>query len=139
MNVIRKNEMLSELNNTIKKIYEAMNKPDTLNAIPEVRKRLQSVQQEINQNIERDDNWKKFAENFDMIYENYLKRLKEQYPSLSKNDLKLCAYLKMGLTSKDIAPLSDMTFRSVEMNRYRLRKKMGLNRGDNLTDFLQNF
>jgi DNA-binding CsgD family transcriptional regulator len=139
MNVIRKNEMLSELNNTIKKIQEAMNKPDTLNAIPEVRKRLQSMQQEINQNIERDDNWKKFAENFDMIYENYLKRLKEQHPSLSKNDLKLCAYLKMGLTSKDIAPLSDMSFRSVEMHRYRLRKKLEMNREDNLTDFLQNF
>jgi iron-sulfur cluster repair protein YtfE (RIC family) len=86
--------MLLELNNTIKKIQEAINKPDTFHSIPEVRKRLQSVQQEINQNIERDDNWKKFAENFDMIYENYLKKLKEQYPSLSKNDLKLCAYLK---------------------------------------------
>lgn len=139
MNVIRKNEMLLELNNTIKKIYEEINKPEAFNSIPEVRKRLQSMQQEINQNIERDDNWKKFAENFDMIYENYLKRLKEQYPLLSKSDLKLCAYLKMGLTSKDIAPLSDMTFRSVEMHRYRLRKKLDLNREDNLTDFLQNF
>ncbi|MDR2056945.1 MAG: hypothetical protein LBP83_01425 [Dysgonamonadaceae bacterium] len=139
MNVIRKNEMLLELNNNIEKIYEEINKSDAANFIHTVKKRLQNMQQEIRQNIERDDNWKKFAENFDMIYENYLKRLKEQFPSLSKSDLKLCAYLKMGLSSKDIAPLSNMSFRSVEMHRYRLRKKLYLNRENNLTDFLQNF
>ncbi|MDR0798217.1 MAG: hypothetical protein LBN18_00435, partial [Dysgonamonadaceae bacterium] len=94
MNVIRKNEILLELNFDIEKMYEEIKKPDTTKAVQGIKKRLQSMQQEIKQNIERDDNWKKFEENFDMIYENYLKRLKEQYSSLSKSDLKLCAYLK---------------------------------------------
>jgi hypothetical protein len=139
MNLIRKNEMLLELNHNIEKIYDEINKSDTSTIIASVGKRLQSIQQEIKQNIERDDYWKKFAENFDLIYENYLKRLKEQYPSLSKSDLKLCAYLKMGLRSKEIAPLLNMSFRSVEMCRYRLRKKITIGRDINLTDFLQNF
>jgi hypothetical protein len=139
MNVIRKNEILLELNKGIEKIYDEMEKPDTPKLVTAIKNRLANMQKEIKQNIERDDNWKKFAENFDMIYENYLKRLKEQFPSLSKSDLKLCAYLKMGLNSKDIAPLQNMTFRSVEMCRHRLRKKMDLVRDVNLTDFLQNF
>jgi hypothetical protein len=139
MNVIRKNEILLELNRGIEKIYGEMDKSDTSKPISAIRTRLRNMQQEIRQNIERDDNWKKFAENFDMIYENYLKRLKEEFPSLSKSDLKLCAYLKMGLNSKDIAPLLNMSFRSVEMCRYRLRKKLNLMREINLTDFLQNF
>jgi ligand-binding sensor domain-containing protein/DNA-binding CsgD family transcriptional regulator len=139
MNVIRKNEILLELNSNIEKVYSEIGHSETSNTIAAIKKRLKNMQQEIKQNIERDDNWKKFAENFDIIYENYLKRLKEQFPSLSKSDLKLCAYLKMGLSSKDIAPLLNMSFRSVEMSRYRLRKKMNLNRENNLTDYLQNF
>ncbi len=97
------------------------------------------MQDDIKKNIERDDNWKKFEANFDIVYENYLKRLGEKFPVLTVSDKKLCTYLKMGLSSKDIAPLLNMSFRSVEMSRYRLRKKLELNREINLTEYLQNF
>ena len=136
MNVIRKNEILSEISQKIEKIVSDLSNKDELVS---TKKHLQKIQQDIKLNIERDDNWKKFEENFDMIYENYLKRLKEKYPSLTVSDKKLCAYLKMGLSSKDIAPLLDMSFRGVEMSRYRLRKKLNLTRDDNLSDFTQNF
>ena len=72
-----------------------------------------------------------------MVYENYLKRLAERVPQLNINDQRLCAYLKMGLSSKEIAPLLNMSYRSVEMARYRLRKKMELRREVSLVDFLQ--
>jgi DNA-binding CsgD family transcriptional regulator len=62
-----------------------------------------------------------------------------QFPSLSQNDKRICAYLRMGLSSKDIAPLLGMTVRSVEMTRYRIRQKLGFSREDNLTDFLQRY
>ena len=74
-----------------------------------------------------------------MVYENYLKKLSEVYPQLTINDKRLCAYLKMGLSSKDMAPLLNMSFRSVEMSRHRLRKKLSLTRDINLTEFLQKF
>ena len=60
-------------------------------------------------------------------------------PALTVSDKKLCAYLKMDLSSKDIAPLLNMSYRSVEMSRYRLRKKLNLDREVNLTEFLQKF
>ena len=136
MNVIRKNEILLEINRKIERIASYLTDKEELIT---TKKQLQTIQQDIKQNIERDDNWKKFEENFDMINENYLKRLKEKYPSLTVNDKKLCAYLKMELSSKEIAPLLNLSFRSVEMNRHRLRKKLDISRDENLTDFLRNF
>lgn len=136
MNLIRKNEILLEINQNLVKISDDIRtqKPPT-----EITKNLSRIQNNIKKNIEYDDNWKKFEANFDIVYENYLKRLGESYPILSVSDKKLCAYLKMGLSSKDIAPLLNMSYRSVEMSRYRLRKKLDLSRDTNLTEFLQNF
>ena len=104
-----------------------------------VLSRLSKLERNIRQNIENDNNWKKFEENFDLVYENYLKRLGEMYPELNTSDKKLCAYLKMDLSSKDIAPLLNMSIRSVETNRYRLRKKFNIDRDTNLSEFLQRF
>lgn len=83
--------------------------------------------------------WKKFEQNFDQVYVDFLKRLEETFPQLTSTDKKICAYLKMGLSSKEIAPLLNITIRSVEMNRYRVRKKMGLGREENLSDYLDKF
>ena len=136
MNLIRKNEILLEVNQKLDKISSDIeSKTESVTVL----KRLQKMQEEIKKNIENDNNWKRFEENFDMVYENYLKRLGENFPNLTISDKKLCAYLKMGLSSKDIAPLLNMSFRSVEMSRHRLRKKLELNRDINLTEFLQNF
>ncbi len=136
MNLIRKNEMLLEILNNISKVSTDLK---ANNDHTPIISRLKKMERNIRQNIEQDDNWKKFEENFDLIYENYLKRLEESFPEMTVSDKKLCAYLKMDLTSKDIAQLMNMTIRSIEMNRYRLRKKMGLDRDVNLANFLQKF
>lgn len=136
MNLIRKNEMLFEIMDTITKTsHEIQNNSDSHSILS----RLNKIERNIRQNIENDNNWKKFEENFDLVYENYLKRLGEMYPDLSTSDKKLCAYLKMDLSSKDIAPLLNTSIRSIETNRYRLRKKMDLQRDVNLSEFLQRF
>lgn len=134
MNLIRKNEMLLEMMENLSKLS---NEIRTNHGSNDALNRLSRMERTIRQNIEQDDNWKKFEENFDLVYENYLKRLGEMYPDLNISDKKLCAYLKMDLSSKDIAPLMNMSVRSVETNRYRLRKKMGLERDVNLADYLQ--
>lgn len=134
MNLIRKNEILLDISGNLTKIREAITKKeDTTRLI----KQLGKIQNDIRQNIEHDNDWKKFEQNFDLVYEDYLKRLSEQFPQLNIGDKKLCAYLKMGLSSKDIAPLLNMSVRSVEMARYRLRKKIDLDRDINLSVFLQ--
>lgn len=63
-----------------------------------------------------------------------LKRLRDRYPQLSQTDCKLCAYLRMNLATKEIAPLMNVSVRGVEASRYRLRKKLGLPNDANLTE-----
>ena len=136
MNLIRKNEMLTEMIDNLSKVSIDIKSNNDVNSI---LSRINKMERNIKQNIENDNNWKRFEENFDLVYENYLKRLGEMFPDLGVSDKKLCAYLKMDLTSKDIAQLLNMSIRSVEMNRYRLRKKMGLERDVNLGEYLQRF
>ncbi len=133
MNVIRKNEILIDIYDQISKMQE--DSKSSFNAA--TIKQINKIQRQIKENISHDDDWQKFAQNFDIVYENYLKRLIAKHPQLSTNDQRLCAYLKMGLSSKEIAPLLNMSYRSVEMTRYRLRKKMELSRDVNLVDYLQ--
>jgi len=136
MNLIRKNEILLDIMDNITKVSDDIKASHDSNTL---LSRLNKMERTIKQNIENDNNWKRFEENFDLVYENYLKRLGDMYPDLNTSDKKLCAYLKMDLSSKDIAPLLNMSVRSVEMSRYRLRKKMDLDREVNLGEFLQRF
>lgn len=136
MNLIRKNEILLEIADNIAKTTEDIKKNVDNNT---VLSRLTKMERHIKQNIEQDKNWKKFEANFDLVYENYLKRLGEAYPQLNVSDKKICAYIKMDLSSKDMAPLLNMSVRSIETNRYRIRQKLALDREVNLADFLQKF
>lgn len=136
MNVIRKNEILLEIIGHLDKVSsDIQNDADKKVLINKIIK----MEKNIRENIEVDNNWKRFEENFDLVYENYLKRLGDKYPLLNSSDKKLCAYLKMDLSSKDIAPLMNLSIRSIETSRYRLRKKLDLDRDTNLTEFLQKF
>ena len=101
------------------------------------KQKISRIRHDIKLNMEDDENWKRFQDNFNIVYDNFLGMLVTRFPTLKKNDLKLCAYLKMGLSSKEIASLLNTNLRSVETARYRLRKKLGLDGGENLTGFLQ--
>jgi AraC family transcriptional regulator, chitin signaling transcriptional activator len=90
----------------------------------------------INNAIKNKDEWKVYETNFNELHEDFFKELLQAYPNLSNKDLKLCSYLKMNLSSKEIAPLMGISVRGVEVHRYRLRKKMGLDSKENLTNFM---
>lgn len=136
MNLIRKNEILISIKNNLGKVYSEVEAQEDLS---KTLKRIQKIQADISENIEHDNDWQKFSGNFDTVYDDYLKRLKHEFPQLTVGDMRMCAYLKMDLSSKDIASMQNMSVRSVEMSRYRLRQKLGLSRDINLTGFLQNF
>ncbi len=136
MNLIRKNEILIRIKNNLGKVYSELEEEEDR---AKTMKRIQKIQTDISENIEHDDDWQKFSKNFDKVYDDYLKRLKEEFPQLTVGDMRMCAYLKMDLSSKDIASMQNMSVRSVEMSRYRLRQKLGLIHGENLTEFLQDF
>jgi DNA-binding CsgD family transcriptional regulator len=81
-------------------------------------------------------NWEQFAVHFDRVHSNFLVSLKNKYPNLTASDLKLCAYLRLNLTSKEIAQIMNITIKGVELGRHRLRKKLGIKPEVNLVNFL---
>lgn len=80
--------------------------------------------------------WEIFETNLNQIHNEFITKLSKRYPQLTSKDIKLCVYLKMNLSSKEIAPLMNISFRGVELHRYRLRKKLNLTQDDNLSNFL---
>jgi len=82
-------------------------------------------------------NWEDFKFHFEKVHQGFFTRLKSKYPSLTPKDQRLCAYINLGLSTKDIAGLVNITPESAEIGRIRLRKKLGLNRLTNLFTFLQ--
>ncbi|MGV3459265.1 MAG: triple tyrosine motif-containing protein [Flavobacterium sp.] len=115
MNLIKKNELLSAIKDDLKKNTENSGE-----------RNIKSVITTINKNINEDDTWDMFKEAFNNADKDFLKKMKAAHPLLTPNDLRLCAYLRLNLSSKEIAPLLNISVRSVEIKRYRLRKKMDL-------------
>jgi AraC family chitin signaling transcriptional activator len=80
--------------------------------------------------------WEIFETNLNQIHNEFIINLTKKFPNLTPKDIKLCVYLKMNLSSKEIAPMMNISFRGVELHRYRLRKKLDLTQDENLSKFL---
>ncbi|WP_300024182.1 tetratricopeptide repeat protein [uncultured Maribacter sp.] len=81
-------------------------------------------------------NWKEFEARFTSINESFYEKIRAKYPNLGQTDLKLCALVKLGFSSKEMSSLLGITIESVHTSRYRLRKKLNLQKGENLIDFM---
>lgn len=131
MNLVRTIEILSKIKEDLIHYHKSLEAGQT-------GKKFQSIIKTIDNELDHNQQWEQFAIHFDSVHTNYLKKLKEQYPDLTVSDLKLSAYLRLNLTSKEIAQLMGISLRGVETSRYRLRKKLGINNEINLFDFLIN-
>jgi predicted phage tail protein len=90
----------------------------------------------VNEIEKNNSNWEQFAAHFDEINNDFIKKLKTRFPTLTSTDLKVCTYLQLKLASKEIAQLMNISLRGVEISRYRLRKKLQVSAGRTLNDFL---
>jgi DNA-binding NarL/FixJ family response regulator len=100
-------------------------------------KEFQKIIKAIEGELGHAQEWEQFAMHFDNVHTNYLKKLKEHCPDLSGSELKLAAFLRLNLSTKEIAQLMNISVRGVETSRYRLRKKLGLTKDEtNLYDYL---
>lgn len=126
MMAAKKNEVLMDIQGELKKDKDKFSN----------QYRLKHIMNKINQAIKNKDEWQVFETNFKEVHEDFSKDLLETFPKLTSKDLKLCSYLKMNLTSKEIAPLMGKSVRGVEVHRYRLRKKMDLDSQENLSNYL---
>jgi DNA-binding CsgD family transcriptional regulator len=122
MGVVRKNELLTQIKSKLVEIGD--------------KQQLAPVIKIIDQNLSHNKNWKLFTEAFNNADSEFFRRMKVLHPDLTPNDLKLCAYLRLNMSSKEMAPLFNISPASVEIKRYRLRKKMKLDKSQNLTEYI---
>lgn len=131
MNLINKNKFLSDLKDSMSLVIQEGKSGEN--------KKIRDMMKRIDKNMAGDSEWEHFQNHFDQVHGDFSQRLIQVYPKLSPQDMKLSTYLRMNLSTKEIAQLLNITVRGVEIARYRLRKKLELNREDNLTEFILGF
>ena len=130
MNLVQKAQMIQSIASGLQQLKQATPKGG--------HDQINSLLQLINEGGRLDDAWEQFTEQFDQVHVEFHQRITEQFPQLTKTDLKLCTYLRMNLSSKEIASLMFVTVRAVEVSRSRLRKRLELDKEQNLIQFIQN-
>jgi ligand-binding sensor domain-containing protein/DNA-binding CsgD family transcriptional regulator len=131
MNLVRKNEFLHSLKEELT-LIKSICRDDSAGS------RISDLYSRIAREVDSNKQMEVFARAFDEVHEEFLDRLKDRYPTLTPTELRLCAFLKMNINTKEIAPLMNISVRGVEICRYRVRKKMGISRETNLTTHILN-
>ena len=129
MHILHKNEMLNQFREKL------------LELSPEEKgeKYVKEITTLIDQTIHLDKDWENFALHFEKVHPRFFDKLQEEFPSLTKKELKQCAYVRINLSTKEIATLLNITVRGVEKARSRIRVKMDLPKDTDLYEYLRNF
>lgn len=129
MNIVYKNEFLQRIKEELTNLKDGEGKK----LHDEQLRRMHKI---IDEGMNKERDWNLFESSFNETHESFFKKLKHQHPDLVPNDLKLCAYLRMNMNSKEMASLLNISLRGVEIRRYRLRKKLAIPHDKNLVEFL---
>ncbi|SIS03010.1 Tetratricopeptide repeat-containing protein [Mucilaginibacter lappiensis] len=129
LNLIKNNQLLENMRNTL----QDMVKEDKRDQ----KKQMQQIIQQINQSFNHEQQWKEFTLAFEQVHQRFFDKLKLHSSELTSTDMRLIALLKVNMDSKDIAGLLGISIDSLRVARYRLRKKLNLEQGDNLSTFIQ--
>jgi DNA-binding CsgD family transcriptional regulator len=129
MHLVKKSELITKIKGELTHIMKGLDNPP---AILELKKMIKTLSEDDNM----DKEWENFAKHFDKVHSDFVAGLKEKHPTITGSELKLCAYLRMNLSTKEIAQLMNISVRGVEISRYRLRKKLGIPSETNLFDYL---
>ncbi|WP_109744364.1 triple tyrosine motif-containing protein [Arcicella aurantiaca] len=129
LQVVKKNKILNDIITKMKNI-------ETESLEESVKVQFIKLNKSIVKEVNSDKSWKNLENHIKNVHYDFLKRLKEKYPTISPRELDLSTYLLINMSTKEIAELMNITPEGVELARYRLRKKLGLNRKDNLISFL---
>ncbi len=125
LSIAKQSEMIETIQNIL----------DTESDINQLKNR---IKKSIKINAINKNEWQSFEKNLMQSHEDFVQKLTKKYRQLTPKDIKLCIYLKMNLSSKEIAPLMSISFRGVELHRYRLRKKLALSQEESLSHFMIN-
>ncbi len=131
LNLVQKNGILEELKQSIKEIAKSVD--------GEPAKKINQVKRLIDYSFNLDKDWSNFKLHFEQVHHNFFNDLMERYPDLTASECRLCALIKLNLSTKEIASIMGINPESVKVARYRLRKKLGLDGHQKLPEFLINF
>jgi len=125
--------LVSQQNKYLSKIKLELEKLKEKKEIHEISRLLSLIEQK----KIAEERWGKIKFHFENVHPDFLKTLSTNYSTLTQNDLKHCAYLKMNLSINDVVTLTQLTKKSVEMSRYRLKKKLNLGPENDLLTWIQ--
>lgn len=128
LEITKKNEFLAQLKKGLSQISSSV----TNDTAQKIKRSIRSI----DQNMRSDNNWERFEMYFDESHQDFIKKLKEKQPDLTKSSINLCAFLRLDLSTKEIASLMNISVSGVEKRRYRLRKKLDLDTDINLKAYL---
>lgn len=131
LHISQKNKVLLEVREKMEGLHLLQTKESL------TRQRIKEIIKIIWGNLSSDNDWERFKVYFESVHPVFFKKLLDKFSNLNPKELKFCAYLKMNLDTKEIANLLNISVRSMESYRFRIRQKMNLNHNDNLTNFLQ--
>lgn len=129
MNLVVKNEFMEN-------IKEDIRQAKITDKVEDKQRALERIIKEIDTTLKVQEDWKQFEHHFDRVHGDFLKRLTTQFTDLTPGEQKLCAFLRLNMDTKEIANLMGISLRGVEVSRYRLRKKLGLDAHQNLSKFI---
>ncbi|MEO0899456.1 MAG: triple tyrosine motif-containing protein [Bacteroidota bacterium] len=129
MNLVVKNEFIENIKEELKEVRQMGKNAET-------RVALEKIVREIDTTLHVQKDWEQFEHHFAQVHGDFLNRLRVEFDDLTPNEQKLCAFLRLNLNTKDIANLMGISLRGVEVARYRLRKKLDLQKGQNLSKFI---
>ena len=132
MSILKSNETLTDISKTILQIKKQAEKSETKSALQKIATKIKRSS--------KNNNWEEFELRFKQVHSSFYNNLLKQYPSLTPNEMRLCALLKLNLTTKEISELTGQRVPSIEIARSRLRKKLEItNRNTSLIVFLAQF
>jgi DNA-binding CsgD family transcriptional regulator len=129
MHLVQKSELLNKIKTELNQMMKGIENEKTIGELKKMIKVL-------GEDEKMDKDWEHFAQHFDKVHSDFVVIVKKVHPNITANELKLATYLRMNLSTKEIAQLMNISVRGVEISRYRLRKKLGLATEMSLFDYL---
>ncbi|HTN08307.1 two-component regulator propeller domain-containing protein [Agriterribacter sp.] len=132
MHLVKKGELMTRIKDELTRLTKNTEEEQLLDILKKMIKTL-------GEEDKADEVWDQFTVHFDKAHNDFFVALKQKHSNLTPNELKLCAYLRMNLSTKEMAQLMNISIRGVEISRYRLRKKLQIPGEMNLFTYLLDF
>ena len=128
----KENELYKTVSNTLKALFNSGKTTFSVSDLEEIQKAMNKIRN-------KTDNWEIFKQKFSTVHKDFFDKLKAAHPEITKTELKFCAYLRIHMTSKQIASAMDISMEAIRKNRYRIRKKLGLKTEESLEEYIDRF